>query len=118
MSRMYRDIAWGFGFNLSLSRVFRRFALACAAVFLYLSVALLLFNIAPAHAADQKQPALTQASTWHPGIDPRAYWVSEKLDGVRGYWNGQVLVSRTGTPIDAPDWFIAGLPDTALDGEL
>lgn len=118
MPGMRRDMERNSKLDLNLSRAFRVFWLALAAAILYLSVALLLACVIPVHAAEQKPPTLTQASTWHSGIDPRAYWVSEKLDGVRGYWNGQVLVSRTGTPINAPDWFIAGLPDTALDGEL
>jgi len=44
--------------------------------------------------------------------------VSEKLDGVRAFWDGQVLRFRSGRPIAAPDWFIAALPAVALDGEL
>src|SRR5690606_6737709 len=32
--------------------------------------------------------------------------------------NGQALMFRSGTPINAPQWFISALPDTALDGEL
>jgi DNA ligase-1 len=51
-------------------------------------------------------------------IDPAAYWVSEKLDGVRAIWDGQVLRFRSGEPIAAPSWFLAGLPRRALDGEL
>ena len=44
--------------------------------------------------------------------------MSEKLDGVRAYWDGKSLVSRLGNPFHAPDWFTAGLPDVPLDGEL
>ena len=80
--------------------------------------ALLLLLSLPAYAAERYTPVLTRASTYQQDIDPRAYWVSEKLDGVRAYWDGQVLMSRSGTPINAPDWFIAALPTTALDGEL
>ena len=46
------------------------------------------------------------------------YWVSEKLDGVRGRWDGRRLWTRGGFPVDAPAWFTAGWPDTAMDGEL
>jgi len=46
------------------------------------------------------------------------YWVSEKFDGVRAYWNGQQLLTRSGRRIQAPRWFSAGFPDTPLDGEL
>jgi DNA ligase-1 len=51
-------------------------------------------------------------------IDVRQYWVSEKYDGVRAYWNGQQLLSRQGKLIHAPAWFIQGLPSFQLDGEL
>ena len=44
--------------------------------------------------------------------------MSEKLDGVRAYWDGKALISRLGNPFHAPDWFLAGLPDVPLDGEL
>ena len=37
-------------------------------------------------------------------------WVmSEKLDGIRAYWNGKNLISRGGKIIHAPSWFIKKL---------
>ena len=51
--------------------------------------------------------------------NPRGWWMSEKLDGVRAIWNGLTLVSRTGKEFCAPAWFIEDLPDNVmLDGEL
>jgi DNA ligase-1 len=44
--------------------------------------------------------------------------MSEKLDGVRAYWDGKNFISRLGNAFYAPDWFIEGLPETKLDGEL
>ncbi len=69
-----------------------------------------------AWAADA--PALMLAKTYRPGIDLRDFWVSEKLDGVRGRWDGQHLLSRGGQVIAAPPWFTAGWPPVPLDGEL
>ncbi|MEH6499303.1 MAG: DNA ligase [Pseudoalteromonas distincta] len=46
------------------------------------------------------------------------YWVSEKLDGVRGHWDGQQLWTRGGYPIATPGWFTAGWPGMSMDGEL
>lgn len=46
------------------------------------------------------------------------YLVSEKLDGVRAYWDGQRMLSRDGQAIALPAWFAAWLPPRALDGEL
>ena len=52
-------------------------------------------------------------------MDPTGWWLSEKLDGVRAYWDGTRLLSRTGIRYWAPDWFLAALPaELALDGEL
>ena len=46
-------------------------------------------------------------------------WVmSEKLDGVRGYWDGKHLISRGGKIIHAPAWFTKNYPPFAIDGEL
>jgi DNA ligase-1 len=44
--------------------------------------------------------------------------VSEKFDGVRAVWDGQVLRFRSGRSIAAPSWFLSALPQVALDGEL
>lgn len=46
-------------------------------------------------------------------------WVmSEKLDGVRGFWNGKQLLSRQGYPLNPPDYFIQHFPPFSIDGEL
>lgn len=46
-------------------------------------------------------------------------WVmSEKLDGVRAYWNGKNLLTRNGNIINAPKWFIQNYPKFEIDGEL
>jgi DNA ligase-1 len=73
---------------------------------------------ASATLAAPAQPALMLARVWQADQDPSTYWVSEKLDGVRAFWDGRVLRFRSGRVIAAPDWFIAGLPATPLDGEL
>ena len=70
-------------------------------------------------AAERDSPALLLANVWNPSIDPTGWWVSEKYDGLRGYWDGRKLWSRKGNAIAAPDYFLAELPaDIALDGEL
>ncbi|OOV88900.1 DNA ligase [Oceanospirillum linum] len=48
----------------------------------------------------------------------RDYWVSEKLDGVRAFWDGSQLKTRQGNPIHAPQSMLNALPRTPLDGEL
>ncbi|MEI8030684.1 MAG: DNA ligase [Comamonadaceae bacterium] len=63
-------------------------------------------------------PALMLAKYWQAGHDPVGFLVSEKLDGVRAFWNGRDLRFRSGRLIAAPAWFTAALPAIALDGEL
>ena len=73
---------------------------------------------APASAADADAPALLLAQVYRPGMALHGYWVSEKYDGVRGYWDGQRLRTRGGEVVNAPAWFTAGWPAQPLDGEL
>jgi DNA ligase-1 len=51
-------------------------------------------------------------------IDPTGYWMSEKLDGVRAYWDGSNFYSRQGIRYYAPKFFREDMPRTPLDGEL
>jgi DNA ligase-1 len=51
-------------------------------------------------------------------VDLSRYWMSEKYDGVRAYWDGGRLLTRAGNTLHAPEWFTRGWPDTPLDGEL
>ena len=44
--------------------------------------------------------------------------MSEKLDGVRAYWDGKRFLSRLGNTYHEPAWFTEGLPESPLDGEL
>jgi DNA ligase-1 len=62
--------------------------------------------------------ALQLPTVYDPAIDPAPYLVSEKYDGVRGYWDGGTLRYRSGRVVPAPAWFTARLPRTPLDGEL
>lgn len=44
--------------------------------------------------------------------------MSEKLDGIRAFWNGKELLSRGGKTIHAPAWFVKNFPPFEIDGEL
>lgn len=74
----------------------------------------------PKEASEEagKAPPLLLAHTWENDIDLAGWWMSEKLDGVRAYWDGKQIYSRQGNLFHAPDWFIAELPSVPLDGEL
>ncbi|MBZ9612290.1 DNA ligase [Rheinheimera maricola] len=64
------------------------------------------------------KPELLLAQVYNDTVDVQQYWVSEKLDGVRAYWDGKQLISRGGNVIAAPAWFVADFPPQPLDGEL
>ena len=73
-----------------------------------------------AHAQDVNvtAPQLLLAHVASDDIDPAPYLISEKLDGVRAYWDGKTLRFRSGNIVNAPAWFVAKLPQQAVDGEL
>jgi len=91
-----------------------------AGIFLACSLAAEEIDLTAATPATDKQtPHLLLANVWNPSIDPTGWWMSEKYDGLRGYWDGRKLWSRQGHIIQAPEYFLAELPrDIALDGEL
>ncbi len=63
-------------------------------------------------------PPLLLAQSWDTCMDLAGWWMSEKLDGVRAYWDGKQFLSRQGNNYMPPDWFCEGLPPEPLDGEL
>lgn len=73
-----------------------------------------------AHAQDsgKAKPNLFLLTEYQEFDNIQGWVMSEKLDGIRAYWNGQELLTRNGNPIYAPNWFIDGFPPFELDGEL
>jgi len=68
---------------------------------------------------EAKEPPLLLAHSWDPDTDPTGWWMSEKLDGVRAYWDGEKFISRLGNEYHAPQWYLDVMPkDYRLDGEL
>ena len=67
-----------------------------------------------------EKPQLLLANTYQKDsqINFTNYWVSEKLDGVRAYWDGTKLLTRSGNIIHLPKILKNTLPITPLDGEL
>ncbi|WP_116807433.1 DNA ligase [Steroidobacter cummioxidans] len=73
---------------------------------------------APAMAPAAPPPLLLANDYDAAEVDVLRYWVSEKYDGMRAYWDGKNLVTRAGNTIHAPDWFTRDWPTEPLDGEL
>jgi DNA ligase-1 len=69
-------------------------------------------------AEDKAGPPLLLAERWDQLADLQGWWMSEKLDGIRAYWDGSQFLSRLGNVLHAPEWFTQGLPGEPLDGEL
>lgn len=51
-------------------------------------------------------------------IDVSNWLVSEKLDGIRGYWDGKRLLSKNSVPLYPPAAFTDSFPPFALEGEI
>ncbi|MDH5184150.1 MAG: DNA ligase [Gammaproteobacteria bacterium] len=76
-------------------------------------------SVTTSFSSELPPPQLILANVYQKDIDISQYWISEKLDGVRAYWDGKALISRQGNTIPAPAWFLAQLPKSIrLDGEL
>ncbi len=63
-------------------------------------------------------PSLLLLQTYHDDINVTGWVMSEKLDGVRAYWDGRLLRSRSGNIFAAPQSFVKDFPPFELDGEL
>jgi len=86
-----------------------------AAIFLHL-VCFFLFSAWILPVASAAAPMLPQVDDGR--ADIRGWLVSEKLDGVRGCWDGRRLWSKHGKPLHPPEFFVKALPDFPLEGEL
>ncbi len=61
---------------------------------------------------------LQKAKLYEDNFDVTNWVMSEKLDGIRAYWDGKNLYTRKGNKIYAPSWFTKDFPPFKLDGEL
>lgn len=89
---------------------------------LTLSFLLLLFYLASFQSTSisYQKPPIQQGSAYQKqkDIEISQYYISEKLDGMRGYWDGKQLLTRQGNVINSPLWFTQGWPTEPIDGEL
>ena len=82
------------------------------------AIGFLLCGLCASAAFAQPPPRLMLPTIYRAGVDVGDYWISEKLDGVRGRWDGRRLWARSGAAIDPPAWFTAHWPAQPMDGEL
>lgn len=85
----------------------------------YLAVCLvLILCLWPVINYAKTPPPLVLSKLYQANEQLTNYWVSEKYDGVRAYWDGKALYTRSGNVINAPKYWLTGFPSTPLDGEL
>jgi len=65
-----------------------------------------------------EKPELFLLKKYQEDMNISGWYMSEKLDGVRAYWDGEKLLSRNGKVFNAPLFFTKEFPKTKLDGEL
>jgi len=78
-----------------------------------IEIILILLHTTPVNGLEVMRPQLYRAED-----DVTGWLMSEKLDGVRGYWDGKKLLSKNGTIFHPPAQFIHKLPPFPLEGEL
>ena len=89
---MARELTWYVGARKAFGmRTPRRLRNALTG----LLVALAFFHVA---AEDKSDPALLLANVWNASINPTGWWMSEKYDGLRGYWDGRKLWGTSKNP--------------------
>lgn len=64
------------------------------------------------------KPDLFLLKTYDDSKEVVGWVMSEKLDGIRGFWTGQELLTRGGKRLNPPTWFTQNYPPFAIDGEL
>jgi DNA ligase-1 len=74
--------------------------------------------LAVTNASNAEAPPIQLATSFREDIAIQHYYVSEKLDGLRAYWDGKQLISKQGNVFTAPIWFTNAFPNVPLDGEL
>ncbi|MCG8563626.1 MAG: DNA ligase [Desulfobacterales bacterium] len=79
---------------------------------------ILLFVLIPTVVLAQMQGTPMGAGQWTGDTEVTGWWMSEKLDGVRGCWTGRSMESKSGKPLPVPPEFTRGFPPFPLDGEL
>ena len=77
-----------------------------------------IFGLANSSEGKQYTPSLFMLGQYSNEQNIQGWVMSEKLDGIRAYWDGDNLYTRQGNIINAPVWFTRDFPKFELDGEL
>jgi ATP-dependent DNA ligase len=74
--------------------------------------------IALINLADSTKKVLMTSTLWDESRDPKGWYMTEKFDGMRLYWNGREFFTRQGKIVKVPDSIKSKMPSVSLDGEL
>jgi DNA ligase-1 len=58
------------------------------------------------------------STVWEDPMDPTGWWMTEKFDGMRLYWDSSQFFTQHGNVVQAPESLTSQLPKIPLDGEL
>ena len=67
---------------------------------------------------DVRAVEIMQPLVYRKGMEIAGWLMSEKLDGVRGYWDGRRLFSKNGMQLHPPPAFTENFPEFPVEGEL
>ena len=63
--------------------------------------------------------SLMTATLWDfETMQPNGWWMTEKYDGMRLFWDQSNFYTRQGTKVKVPQFISSQLPPISLDGEL
>ncbi|PVX32734.1 DNA ligase-1 [Pasteurella langaaensis DSM 22999] len=83
----------------------------------FFTAILFLFNLLCLQSAVGNPPDLMLLQHYEKQ-DVTGWVISEKLDGIRGYWDGSQLYTRQNQILTPPHYFLRDFPPFAIDGEL
>ncbi len=83
-----------------------------------MKIKLLLCLLTLSSLAFTNKPDLFLLKTYDKNIDVIDWVMSEKLDGIRGFWDGKKLISRGGKTLNSPKFWTMNFPNFEIDGEL
>ena len=61
---------------------------------------------------------MMSATLWDESKNPTGWWMTEKYDGMRLFWDGHSFWTRLGKKVKVPEDLAQQMPKEALDGEL
>jgi DNA ligase-1 len=81
-------------------------------------LAILFFSIFLFFCTEISAQPLQLPKVYEDQVEVTGWLMSEKLDGVRGYWDGTTLLSKNGNRLHPPEEFLENCPPFPIEGEI